>query len=807
MSKKKISDSSGFQFIVLPNTGFQICRDFPLSREIDIAEYELWELATKVAEEHITDETVKVFSKHIAVNRIINGSNIEATGWIPCDKEELVFFRLTKPGNDVYIDLAIDTKVGAGNMFRNQIHCLLEKGLPLFKKKYCLANFFVEEHKEASGVRGSLLIDYGNTGISAMFSPTGGGPRDTKLIAVNETFDPEYKKRTDDQKRIVKSSIALLRVSSNPKIEPWIVMGKRAEELIQTEPLCTYLFAPKKYVRFWPERLKPLEPSTSYRGIIGQRSGLHPMLTFVKLGVEHLLNTLIAGLVNPEFTSHRPEIYPIIERVILTYPLTWRDSDKRIFKNLFREAVNKYLIVDEKINPDIDIELICSEPVAVAAYLIWESIFQYGIDSLKLMNSTLGNLNGDSHLRLMVLDIGGGSTDIAVVEIRWELSKKRDVDVTFKMIESMRFNRAGDRLTHIIVTSLFDFMKKKYKITEQLDFKKEPMNYPDFSIQLKREAVSRLNELAEEAKEHLSKNNNSWKLSKDNETNLSDCFEPMIRDNVNEDSDTESIQYELSNEILEQWIRNDRQSEETNGIPGFMDIFLFLKDLKQSLKQRKRMPHAVVLSGRTTRLPIIKKLAVEYLNMPFHKVRTLQELLPITANRPGYESADKISVVCGAHRFRFGDNVRFIPLPEEKIFNRYIGTVRETPDGLVLNKILCKPGDKPPISASIEMYPATNTRIGNCFRKEGIAEVIAELSNKNPKEKRKIVINIIDDFTVKLIKGKDIVLAEWVPGGNDIIVDNFNDTGEIDSNPPGFIVNKVISDTSPYIYEDIEYEE
>jgi len=33
----------------------------------------------------------------------------------------------------------------------------------------------------------------------------------------------------------------------------------------------------------------------------------------------------------------------------------------------------------------------------------------------------------------------------------------------------------------------------------------------------------------------------------------------------------------------------------------------------------------------------------------------------------------------------------------------------------------------------------------------------------------------------------DVVCSEWVPGGNDIVVDNFHDTGRIDGEPEGFL--------------------
>ena len=47
MGRTDVSQHKSFQFIVLPNTGFQVCRDFPLAREIELKPDELWELAEK----------------------------------------------------------------------------------------------------------------------------------------------------------------------------------------------------------------------------------------------------------------------------------------------------------------------------------------------------------------------------------------------------------------------------------------------------------------------------------------------------------------------------------------------------------------------------------------------------------------------------------------------------------------------------------------------------------------------------------------------------------------------------------------
>ncbi len=786
LNKTLPSDETAYQFIVLPYTGLQICRGFPLSRTIKRDKDKIWQLGQKEAANHANNETIRILSEHLAVNR-----NLEATGWIPCAPNENVYFRLSKTHTEVLLDLLIDTRHGAGKQFKNKIHCMVQEGFWIFKKQHTLATIFVAEHREASGARGTLLLDFGNTAVSALFSPTGKGPFKDTFISINEPFDPLYRERSDVDKQILSANLCFLKISPDPDFEPWLVLGKRASELIKLEPVCTYLFAPKKYVRYWPEHLKSLEPSTVYRGIIGQKDGLFPMLMFVRLGIQQLIESIMASLVNPKGTSHSPEIYPIIERIMLTYPLTWRESDRVLFEAMFNEAAQKYIQVDKSLIDNVQIELVCSEPVAVAAYLLWESIFQYGLDALKLMSSTLGNVDRESVLRVLVLDIGGGSTDIAVVQVGWDISESKDIDVQFRMIESMRFNRAGDRLNHILVTAMMKYLRDKYNIRESLDFETEPENMA-FTIGYKRNALSKLNELAESAKIHMSSQNEPWVLSVEDEKALLDCFEPLLNGATEEK--IEEGRFQIDRERFEQWIRRDRQSIETNGEPGFMDIFLFLKDLGNNLKQQRRLPHSVVLSGRTTRLPFFRKLAAESLDIPYHRIQTLRQMLPLTVNRPGHENPDKISVVAGAHRFRFGDNVRFIPLPTEQIFNRYVGSVKETPDGLMLNSVYAEPGDSQPMTVTLEIYPSTDLRIGHCFRNEGIAEVIAVLSNPSATEKKEVVVDLIDDFTVRINKGKDVILVEWVPGGNDIIVDNFIDTGKIDQHPKDFILNRILTE-------------
>ncbi len=117
--------------------------------------------------------------------------------------------------------------------------------------------------------------------------------------------------------------------------------------------------------------------------------------------------------------------------------------------------------------------------------------------------------------------------------------------------------------------------------------------------------------------------NEPWTLSKDDEDQLIDYFkfarkvDPANkdggdggrvadtngadqRDDDSENKDTLTI----TPQVFREWVEMDRQSPETEGEPGFMDIFLYLGDLRSSLADRDQLPHLTILSGRSTRLAV-----------------------------------------------------------------------------------------------------------------------------------------------------------------------------------------------------------
>ena len=683
----------------------------------------------------------------------------------------------------------------------------------------------MEHTEKPRNVPGSLVMDFGNTATSFIFAAQGEPPLNAHPIELINPFDPveaTAERRSPQEKQIFRSTAVLLRIQDHPTTKPWLLLGKRAEEIIpKIDPFVMSLWAPKKYVRDWPEHLQSEGQSTSVRGVVGQRTGLVDNLHFVRWALEQMLTLAISSQVNPKFASEKPLCYPQIKEILLTYPFTWRREEKELFQTMIRNAAEELLVLPEPVRKQFQVHLLCSEPVAVAAHVLWEVFFQFfhlapgGKNLLKpsLVSSLLGNIEGSQELRLLVVDIGGGSTDVALVESKWLISNATadesglEVDVHFQVLESLRFNRAGDRLSHLIATAILEYMRRKTGVREPLDFDVPAAN-PAFTRQMKREIVWQISRLVEDVKAHfVAHSDKPWLLKKEDESQLSgyldlaivaDANAPKSPDDPLKPADNSRLELRLDS--LVQWVREDRQSMRTKGEPGLMDIFYDLKDLGVSLRATGQLPHLVVLSGRTTRLPFFKTMVMEALNLPAHRVRPVGELLPTEFRGPHHDNIDKLSVVFGAHRLKFGHPIRFIPHPEAPVFRRNIGLVQQTPQGMRLSPVLVRSGSATNQTRKVPLIPGAVLLIGHAFREDSNrAEVIASIENTNSVA-RDVEITLVDDYHVELtVKVPGVRILERVSGGDNIIVDNFNDTGKIDREPDGLLQSIVLCNVHDWI--------
>jgi len=798
------------QFIVLPFSGMQICRRLMLPALPAPDKDAVWKALQAIGYKGGGGKPANPAALRLIADHISCDLGLENTGWIAPDPKEMVFFRLVKIGTEFAIDLVVDTSSGAGRQTSNRIACFAQTGSMFWAKRHELATVYVAPNSDPRNVPGTLVMDFGNTATAFIFFPVGQQPLDAKPLPLHNPFDPldgDTLRRPPAARAILPSTTLLLRVPETTTAEPWLVMGARAQELIAlVDPLTTSMFAPKKYVRDWPAQLKAQEPYLAAQGVLGQRTGLFPALSFVKQAIKNMLQLAVSAQTNPRMASVRPECYPQIREVLLTYPLTWREQDKELFRKLVREAAESLFVLDEEGRRNFRVDLICSEPAAIAAYALWQVFFQYynlapGGKNLRepsIVSSLLGNTEGTQSVRLLVVDVGGGSTDVALTETDWAVEPD-GLTVRFRVLESLRYNRAGDRLSHLIATAILFYLKEKHGVAESLDFTQTARN-PGFTRQAKRAAICKIMELVEQCKAHLAGaagDESPWTMPQSDEDDLMRSLDKARDRGAATGADNSGLRLAVSREALIHWIEEDRQSMESRGEPGFMDIFFDLEELQRSMAGSHCQPHLVLLSGRTTRLPFFRAMVARHLKLPLHRVRTMQDLLPPALHDGDTANADKFGVVQGAHRFRFGHPINFVPLPEEPKFKRHVGIIQQTPMGvrLVPGQVFIRPGDPHKQTRKIRVAPSASVLLGHAFREETIrAEAIATLTNTTA-EWKEVEVTFENDYHAKLTASRGtegVFLTERVSGGVETIVDNFNDTGRIDEDPAG-LIRKIVA--------------
>jgi hypothetical protein len=398
-----VTNPAAPQFIVLPLTGLEIHRRLPLVHLPETERAAVWKAALALkGKPPQPNALLPLIKDHIACDQAL-----ECSDWFACSATDAVFFRLIRIGSDMAVDLVIDTQAGAGRMVNNRVECVMQSGMIFARKRHHLATFFVADNHQPRNIPGTLIIDFGNTATSFIFSAQGAPPLDAQSLLLHNPFDihdGDTAKRPAAEKALFRSTALLLRVPENPVSAPWLLLGKRAEEVIpHLDPLITSVYAPKKYVRDWPEHLRSQEPATNCRGVLGQRTGLVPVLHFVEQTLNQMLALAVSSQVNPQFASNQPRYYPQIKEVLVSYPLTWREQEKALFHRLIQTAAQSQFILPDTHRDQFQVTLVCSEPVAVAAYVLWEVFFHYyhlapggkNLAEPSLVSSLLGNTEGE----------------------------------------------------------------------------------------------------------------------------------------------------------------------------------------------------------------------------------------------------------------------------------------------------------------------------------------------------------------------------------------------------------------------------
>ena len=420
----------------------------------------------------------------------------------------------------------IDTHSGAGRQTTNRIDCLVRMGRVWpFARQVHLASFFVASHARAQSVEGSLIMDFGNSGCSFIFSETGSGAMSSPVVALHNPFDAEYRKRTPDQ--LVDLQVEPDRAEGRGEPEgPALARDGGAVGGADPATSAGHLhLRAKKYIRDWPKHLESRAPKSLYRGVIGHRPDLHPRLEFVKEGVSQLLELVLSSLTNPKYAAHSPVCSPQFQRVMLTYPLTWRESDKALFARLVKDEVLKLIDLPEPLRAAFQVELICSEPVAVAAYVLWETIFQFGHANLALAASSLGNTSGSPGAA------AAGRQHRRRLD-RYRPGRDRLPSPRERRLGGHHLQAAGvdavqpRRRPALAHPGHGDLVLPADQVRPRGVRLRGRRLQPGLRLEYRRQAISEFSRLAEQAKVAISQER-SWSLDRVNEAQVLRCFEVL----------------------------------------------------------------------------------------------------------------------------------------------------------------------------------------------------------------------------------------------------------------------------------------
>lgn len=303
-----------------------------------------------------------------------------------------------------------------------------------------------------------------------------------------------------------------------------------------------------------------------------------------------------------------------IKDVIVTYPSGWTRDEISIYKQRCEEAVRIFERTNFSTYDQIKLDMKVDEAVASQLPYVFSEIHKYGDNAqgwLKFAGKK--REDGRSTFRIMNFDIGGGTSDISVVEYDCLESAEEDlVDLQPKLLFRDGYSEAGDELMRQIVDQIVFpaiekaderagqalrqyFTGKVARATEQVKRSKDlKLNIVPLAIKI----MSELSSGAPSARfqpKHAGISGGSWK----------ELYEhlhlPEIPDDV-----WYSIEIEYDVAEVNKLIREFFQNAFANAarIAALHDVDMFF------------------MSGKTSELPELRDLAREYIPVTTDRIMT-----------------------------------------------------------------------------------------------------------------------------------------------------------------------------------------
>ncbi len=153
--------------------------------------------------------------------------------------------------------------------------------------------------------------------------------------------------------------------------------------------------------------------------------------------------------------------YHAVTDLTMTYPAAWSSEEIEAYRVVVQRSIDLY-VSQRCLNIPIKLHMECNEATAVLVNYIYSEAHHFGNGEtwLKLMGKPDFEGSAEHSLRVAVIDIGGGTSDLAIANISWDsLHRATKIETCY----TYGTNEAGDALIakvikEIILDKLFNFM-------------------------------------------------------------------------------------------------------------------------------------------------------------------------------------------------------------------------------------------------------------------------------------------------------------------------------------------------------------
>ncbi len=310
----------------------------------------------------------------------------------------------------------------------------------------------------------------------------------------------------------------------------------------------------------------------------------------------------------------------VLKNIIVTYPAGWSGDELDRYRSLCRASVDIFRKNHFGRNVDIKLDMELDEAVASQLPFVFSEIHEFGDNAEGWLNFAGKQRNGRNTVRILNFDIGGGTSDISLLEYE-DLDDETDYTrLQPRLLYKNGFSTAGDEVLRLIIGT----------------------------IVLKGIAEKNTNVSSKQSSQLLKELNEFFRISKDENYDIKrarvvkQCLVPIaiaIMKDLGRPDSNSVIKLENIGITADQWDNEFRDDflKNLDGMPpldsleisydktevdqiirgAFEDGFKFLAELANNYDV-----DLFFSSGKTSELPVIQELAMQYIPLTPERIVT-----------------------------------------------------------------------------------------------------------------------------------------------------------------------------------------